>query len=455
MPGPSALLLRNCRVLDASAGTLSSEPLAVLVVNNRIAAVDRPWSLRITERLGQAAAAAGAAGAAAEAAASEAAAALMAGTVRQPGKCGPWTVQDIDCRGLTLMPGLCDAHVHVTACSANLPGLLSLPESLVTARAARVLEGMLLRGFTTVRDAGGADWGLAQAVEEGTIPGPRLLFTGHALSQTGGHGDMRGKGEDFCACGAALRGIGRVCDGVPEVRRAARDELRKGAHCIKIMASGGVASPTDRLTNTQFALEELRAIVEEAEACGTYVCAHAYTAAAIKRAVECGVRSIEHGNCLDEAAAELMAQRGTYLVPTTVTYQQLLEGGAAAGMAPELVAKVGSLVQQGLESMRLAHSKGIPMCYGSDLLGELHAHQLGEFALRARVLPPVELVRAATVNCARLFMQDHEIGRVEEGYLADLLLVEGNPLEDISVLQQPEQRLKLIVKGGRLVKDAA
>jgi imidazolonepropionase-like amidohydrolase len=153
----------------------------------------------------------------------------------------------VHCGGATLMPGLCDAHVHATACSANLPALLALPESLVAARAARILGGMLSRGFTTVRDAGGADFGLAAAVEEGAILGPRVLFTGHALSQTGGHGDMRGRGEDGCiGCGAALRGIGRVCDGEAEVRRAARDELRKGAHCVKVMASGGVASPTDR-----------------------------------------------------------------------------------------------------------------------------------------------------------------------------------------------------------------
>lgn len=179
----------------------------------------------------------------------------------------------IDCAGGFLLPGLCDAHVHCTAVTADLAGLRSMPESLVTAGAAEVLGGMLLRGFTTVRDCGGADFGLAAAVDSGQVLGPKVLFTGHALSQTGGHGDMRGAGEDACACacGAALRGIGRVCDGVGECRRAARDELRRGAHAIKVMASGGVASPTDRLTNTQFSLEELRAIVEEAEAAGTYV----------------------------------------------------------------------------------------------------------------------------------------------------------------------------------------
>ncbi|KAL4423484.1 hypothetical protein ABPG77_003617 [Micractinium sp. CCAP 211/92] len=415
---PPPLLLQGCRVLDTVLGECSETLFDVLIADGLVRAIQACGS--------------------AQPAGGEAAAGARV----------------IDCGGRVLMPGLLDAHVHCTACTANLPGLMSLPESLVAARAARILEGMLLRGFTTVRDAGGADWGLAQAVEEGTILGPRLLFTGHALSQTGGHGDMRGKGEDFCACGAALRGIGRVCDGIPEVRKAARDELRKGAHCIKVMASGGVASPTDRLTNTQFALDELRAIVEEAEAAGTYVCAHAYTAKAIRRAVECGVRSIEHGNCLDEATAHLMAQRGTYLVPTLITYHQLLEGGAAAGMAPELVAKVGSLVEQGLASLRLAAQHGVEMAFGSDLLGDLHGAQLREFELRSRVLPAKDLIRSATVTAANVFMMGDQLGRVAEGYAADLLLLDGNPLEDVSVLWQPEQRLRLILRGGRVVKEA-
>lgn len=329
----------------------------------------------------------------------------------------------IDAGGGVLMPGLCDAHVHVTACTANLPALLSLPESLVAIRAEKVLEGMLLRGFTTVRDAGGADHGLAQAVEDGTILGPRLLFTGHALSQTGGHGDMRGRGEDFCACGAALRGIGRVCDGVPEVTRAARDELRRGAHCVKIMASGGVASPTDALTSTQFSLAEIRAIVDEADAVGSYVCAHAYTPKAILRAVQCGVRSIEHGNLLDDECAAEMASRGCFLVPTIVTYDALRQSGVAAGMAPELVSKVGSLVERGLESLAVAARNGVKVAFGSDLLGELHRHQLRELALRRRVLGAADVLRHATVNAAELFVRGHDMGQVRPGCVADLLIV--------------------------------
>ena len=357
----------------------------------------------------------------------------------------------IDCHGMLVMPGLCDAHVHATADTADLPAMLAAPESLTTARATHILRGMLLRGFTTVRDCGGADWGLAAAVEEGSVMGPRLLFTGHALSQTGGHGDMRGKGEDCFACGAALRGIGRVCDGDTEVRRAARDELRKGAHCIKVMASGGVSSPTDRLTNTQFSLGELRAIVEEAAAAGTYVCAHAYTAQAISRAVQSGVRCIEHGNYLDAATAAQMAAAGAVLVPTLATYSALRESGAEAGMRPELVEKVGDLVEAGLRAVRLAHEAGVIMCYGSDLLGDLHSWQLSEFRLRGAVLPAAEVVKAATVNCARLFGMEGQVGEVAAGRLADLLVVEGDPYTDVAALTAGSMRL--IMKEGVVVKN--
>ncbi|KIZ07154.1 amidohydrolase [Monoraphidium neglectum] len=362
----------------------------------------------------------------------------------------------IDCGGMWLLPGLCDAHVHCTAVTADLAGLQSLPESLVTAGAAEILGGMLLRGFTTVRDAGGADWGLAQAVDDGSILGPRILFTGAQLGWrlvlgTGGHGDFRGKGEDCCACGAALRGIGRVCDGVGECRRAARDELRRGAHCIKVMASGGVASPTDRLTNTQFSLEELRAIVEEAEAAGTYVCAHAYKPSAIKRALQCGVRSIEHGNWLDEECAAMMVERGAFLVSTTVTYAALRRDGVKAGMAEALVAKVADAVEQGLASIRLARSAGVTLCFGSDLLGELHQHQSEEFLLRAQAgVTPVEAIQQATSNCARLFGLEDVLGAVAPGRRADLVLLSRDPSLDASALAEPQSSVRLVIKEGLL-----
>ncbi|GBF96931.1 peptidase M38 [Raphidocelis subcapitata] len=406
------LLLRACRVWDAAARAFTP-PASVAVAGGRIAAVGEPGS---------------------EGALSEAGAAAV-----------------VDCGGLFLLPGLSDAHVHVTAVTADLAGLMSLPESLVTAVAAEILGGMLLRGFTAVRDAGGADWGLARAVEEGSILGPRILFTGHALSQTGGHGDFRGRGEDCCACGAALRGIGRVCDGVGECRRAARDELRRGAHCIKVMASGGVASPTDRLTSTQFSLEELRAIVEEAQAAGTYVCAHAYKPSAIKRAIECGVRSIEHGNWLDRDTAALMASRGAFLVPTLVTYDALRRGGVGAGMARELVDKVADAVEQGQAAVALARSMGVKMAFGSDLLGELHKHQSEEFRLRAEAgVPAAELIEAATSRCAELFGLEETHGAIAPGRAADLVLLDSDPLGSpaAAVLAASGAHVALVVKDG-------
>ena len=180
-----------------------------------------------------------------------------------------------------------------------------------------MLEAMLRRGFTTVRDAGGADWGLAEAVRRGLVQGPRLFFSGRALSQTGGHGDFtpRSDAASLCACQIHSYGFSHVADGVPAVRKAAREELRRGATQVKIMASGGVASPSDPIWNLQYSMEEMRAIVEEAEGWRTYAMAHAYTPEAITRAVEAGVRSIEHGNLIDRATAERMAARAPISCP--------------------------------------------------------------------------------------------------------------------------------------------
>ena len=378
----------------------------------------------------------------------------------------------LDCGGRLLLPGLCDAHVHATAVSADLGGILSLSESLVTARAVVQLEQMLMRGFTTVRDVGGADWGLALAVEEGSCCGPRLLFVGHALSQTGGHGDMRTRGEECFVCGPALRGIGRVCDGEAECRKAARDELRKGAHCIKIMASGGVASPTDKLTSTQFSIGEMRSIVEEAEAVGTYVCAHAYTPASITRALEAGVRCIEHGNQIDEPTASAIVAAGATLVSTLITYKKLLSDGESSGMPAELVAKVGNILSQGLDALRYANAAGCRVVFGSDLLGAMQTAQCEEFDLRATVESRWQTLRAATLHAARLFQEDGDggggggggeegteaaaaaaegvvgIGVVAVGRRADLIVVDS-----IDELSAPERNLQAVVKDGVLVLD--
>ena len=359
----------------------------------------------------------------------------------------------IDLRGLTLMPGLCDAHVHVTAATANFAQLKRWSPFYVSPHASNILAGMLSRGFTTVRDAGGADWGLAKAVAEGTVDGPRLLFCGHALSQTGGHGDMRGPGEqelDECFCCA---GLGMVCDGVAEVRRACREEIRRGATHIKLMVSGGVASPTDRITSTQFAEDEIRAAVEEADAAQIPVMAHAYTARAVNRALACGVTSIEHGNLIDETSVDAFKTHGGWLVPTLSVYDALAHEGVEAGMPAELNRKVFDVRDQGLKAVELAYQGGVPMAYGTDLLGQMHRHQLNEFKLRSEVVPAADLVRAATSNAGALFNLSDRIGQIAEGYEADLIAVDGNPLEDLDVLVDSARHLKMVMKAGMVARD--
>lgn len=359
----------------------------------------------------------------------------------------------IDVRGKVIMPGLCDAHVHVTAVTADFAALGRMSPTYVAAGAATIMRKMLMRGFTTIRDAGGADYGLARAIEEGTLQGPRLLYCGRALSQTGGHGDMRGPGEsgvEQCFCCA---GLGRICDGVSEVRRAARDEIRKGANHIKIMASGGVSSPTDRITSTQFSSEEMNAVVEEAAAANIYVMAHAYTPRAIIRAVRAGVRSVEHGNLLDEESANCLAEAGAFLVPTIITTHALAEQGTDAGLPQEMREKIFEVRDAGLQALQIAHRRGVRIAFGSDLLGALHDRQSEEFLLRAEVQMPVDIIRGATCNAAELFQMAGEIGVIAEGARADLLVVDGNPLEDIRVLVNQGERLRAIMKDGIFYKD--
>jgi imidazolonepropionase-like amidohydrolase len=359
----------------------------------------------------------------------------------------------VDLEGRTLMPGLCDAHVHVTAVTPDFAALRHWSPFYVAARAADILEGMLMRGFTTVRDAGGADFGLAQAVEEGYIAGPRILFCGKALSQTGGHGDMRGPGEHSlgeCFCCA---GLGHVCDGVTEVRRAARTEIRKGANQIKIMASGGVSSPTDRISNLQFSVEEMSAIVAEAEAAGLYVMAHAYTADAVNRALECGVRSIEHGNLLDSGSIDLFAKTDAFLVPTLSTYHALWDEGVEAGLPADMHGKIAEVMDAGMTALELADRSGVKIAYGTDLLGSMHRHQSNEFALRAQVQASDSIIRSATTVAAELFGLAGRIGVVAEGARADLLVVDGNPLDDLSLLQDQGRHMPAIMKDGVFCKN--
>ncbi|QSI28132.1 amidohydrolase family protein [Variovorax sp. RKNM96] len=359
----------------------------------------------------------------------------------------------IDVKGKTVMPGLIDLHVHVIAVELNLSRQVHMPNVLITLRSVPMLRGMLRRGFTTVRDAGGAGFAFKQAVDAGLAQGPRLFVSGRALSQTGGHGDMRGR-SDFldpaATCSTCVRvgALARVVDGVDAVRRAVREELQMGADQIKIMASGGVASPTDPVGAFGYSEDEIRAIVEEAAGRGTYVMAHAYTAAAIARAVRCGVRTIEHGNLVDAPTAALMAELGAYAVPTLVTYDALANEGESFGLPKESVAKVADVREAGLRSLEIYRKAGVKMGFGSDLLGESQRLQSDEFRLRAEVLSPAEAIASATIVGAEVLGMPDRLGRLVPGALADILVVDGNPLRDVECLLGQGERIPLVMKEG-------
>ena len=358
--------------------------------------------------------------------------------------------QVFDLAGRTLMPGLIDAHVHVTATIPDFFKLSMLPQSLVTAQAKDVLLGMLDRGFTTVRDAGGADAGLVEAVESGIFAGPRLFIAGRALTQTGGHGDTRPAffQNVGCACCGAVGILGQIADGVGDVRRAAREEIRNGAHQIKVMAGGGISSPNDPLEGTQYSIEELTAIVQEATAARTYVMAHAYSPEAITRAVRCGVRSIEHGNLLDEASAQAMAEAGTVLVPTLATYAAIAANADRLGWSKAMQEKTDRVKTQGVEALRIARAAGVKIGLGTDLLGDMHTSQSDEFTLRLPAMPADEIIWSATAVNAELIGRQGRLGAIVAGAHADLLVIDGNPLEDITLLQQ-RARMPVVMKAGR------
>ncbi|SFP76508.1 amidohydrolase family protein [Variovorax sp. 770b2] len=369
------------------------------------------------------------------------------------------TARVIDVKGRTVMPGLIDLHVHVIAVELNLSRQVHMPNVLITLRSVPMLRGMLRRGFTTVRDAGGAGFAFKQAVDAGLAQGPRLFVSGRALSQTGGHGDMRGR-SDFldpaATCSTCVRvgALARVVDGVDAVRRAVREELQMGADQIKIMASGGVASPTDPVGAFGYSEDEIRAIVEEAAGRGTYVMAHAYTAAAIARAVRCGVRTIEHGNLVDAPTAALMAELGAYAVPTLVTYDALANEGERFGLPKDSVAKVADVREAGLRSLEIYRKAGVKMGFGSDLLGESQRLQSDEFRLRAEVLSPAEAIASATVVGAEVLGMPDRLGRLVPGALADILVVDGNPLRDVECLLGQGERIPLVMKEGVVQFDA-
>ncbi|WP_172329166.1 amidohydrolase family protein [Mangrovicoccus sp. HB161399] len=363
-------------------------------------------------------------------------------------------VPEIDAAGRYVMPGLTDAHVHVIAVTADLKANAALPDTMVAIRSLNIMNAMLMRGFTTVRDLGGATAALRFAVADSPVPVPRLNICGKALSQTGGHTDQRGPIDETPTPerNVPLGSLGIVCDGVPAVRRAAREQFRTGTDFLKVMANGGVSSPSDPIHFLGYAREELIAMVEEAENAGSYVAAHLYTDKAIRRAVEVGIRSLEHCNLIESETAKLAAEAGCIACPTLVTYDKLSSDGAAMGLPAASIAKVDDVRLKGMESLSIMAEAGLPMAYGSDLLGGMHPHQSGEFEIRGRVLPAQTVISAATTIAAKLLRMEGKIGTLAPGAFGDVILVDGNPLEDLSVLSGQGDRIPVIVKGGEVVK---
>jgi imidazolonepropionase-like amidohydrolase len=360
----------------------------------------------------------------------------------------------IDCRGHTLMPGLTDVHVHICAVDVNiLEQHRAYPPSLLVAKALRILEDTLQQGYTTVRDAGGADAGLRMAVEQGLVTGPRLLVAGSPITQTGGHADFRRPAEagEPIACWVGMAGA--VCDGPDEVRKAVREQLRRGVDHIKIMAGGGAMSPADEVDTTQFTVPEIQAAVEEAHAVGKYVMAHLYSASSVSNALRAGVRSLEHGNLMSADSARMICEAGAYLVPTLTTYELLAEEGARYGVPEANIRKIRVARERSFDALKLAHQAGVKIASGSDLLGPMQQYKARELSLKARVLSPMEALLSATKVNAELLRLEHDIGTVEPGKLADLLVVRGNPLEDLSLLQEYQENMLLIMKEGRIYKN--
>lgn len=360
----------------------------------------------------------------------------------------------INVGGRTVMPGMIDAHIHAYASDVNVTRFEAHGEAYRTAHAARMLGHALDCGFTTVRDIGGGDFGLSQAIADGLIRSPRFFYSGKFLSMTGGHGDFRQRHEhsDLCACGV-VNSLGHVADGVDAVIRAAREELRRGAHCVKIMGSGGVASPTDPIWMHQYREDEIRAIVQETVERRSYTAAHCHPASAIRRCTELGVRSIEHGTLIDDETAALVAKTGNFVVPTMAIIFGLAEVGRELGFPTESQHKVEIIFKEALTGMDRMRRAGVKVGFGTDLLGKLYTQQCREFTIRREVFTALEILQQATSITADTMMMQGKLGCVTPDAYADLLVVDGDPLKDIELLAANGQNLKLIMRAGELVKN--
>jgi imidazolonepropionase-like amidohydrolase len=365
--------------------------------------------------------------------------------------------------GRTLMPGLIDAHWHAYMAAVPQPVLLTADPSYLTLLAGRQAKATLMRGFTTVRDLGGPVFGLKRAIDEGAIVGPRIYPSGAFISQTSGHGDFRFSFEVPRQTGGPLSyteviGVAAIADSPDEVRLRAREQLRAGASQIKVMAGGGIASPYNPIESTQYTEPEIRAAVEAAENWGTYVTVHAYTPRAIRQAIAAGVKCIDHGQLIDEPTAQLMAEKGIWW-----SLQPFLDDEDAPPLVNPVSQKKALEVFAGTDNAyKLAKKYKIKTAFGTDILFDerLTTRQGAILAKLVRWYTPAELLKMATADNGELmaltgFINPYpgKLGVVEQGALADLLLVDGNPLENIKLIEDPEKNFLVIMKDGTIYKN--
>ena len=359
-----------------------------------------------------------------------------------------------DCGGQTLLPGLIDGHVHICAFEADLGEMKrrNYPAMNVV-RSLQMLKETLDQGFTTARDLGGADCGFREAVAGGYVPGPRLFVCGKGLTQTGGHGDPRLPTETYAPEKDRVGMGGFLSDGVDACRWAVRENIRNGVDFIKVMAGGGCMSPADAIDTAQYSLEELKAVVWEAENAGTYVAAHCYSDRSIINAVNSGIRTIEHGNLLTEAAAAAIKKADAYLVPTIVTYVAMGRMGPELGVPEVFMTKMLEARDKAQEALQTAHKAGCKIGSGSDLLGPMQVYKGEELELQAKVLGPMGAIVATTKTNAEILCRERDLGTIAAGKLADLILVDGDPLEDITIFQNYQEKITMIMQGGCYYKN--
>jgi imidazolonepropionase-like amidohydrolase len=355
----------------------------------------------------------------------------------------PKDTRKIPLEGRTLLPGFIDCHVHLCLDGSPDPVTLLMAEPLpmTTLKAAQFARQTLMAGVTSVRDLGakdGIDLIIRDAIRSGLIPGPRMLASGRLICMTGGHGWQ----------------IGREADGPDEVMKAAREQIRSGADLVKFMATGGVMTPGVEPGSEQLTEEELRAGIEEAHKAGRKTATHAMGTQGILNALRAGIDSIEHGVFLDEETISWLLKRDVPLVPTLSALYHIESKGVAAGIPAFAVDKTLKLKSFHLESVRMAHEAGVRVAMGTDAGTPFNTHgqNLGELQRLVEVgYSPMEALESGTRVASQVLGQEKELGTIEEGKLADLIVVEGNPLEEVGLLVKPEA-IHLVMQGGKLVK---